>query len=67
MTGFAGQVSPSDDFIKDLGGTSLGVVQVVTELERQFGRRLRLNEALADTSVGRPGGPAARRSDGFAG
>jgi amino acid adenylation domain-containing protein len=51
VTGFAGQVSPSDDFIKDLGGTSLGVVQVLTELERQFGRRLRLNEALADTSV----------------
>jgi amino acid adenylation domain-containing protein len=51
ITGFAGQVSPSDDFIKDLGGTSLGVVQVLAELERQFGRRLRLNEALADTSV----------------
>jgi amino acid adenylation domain-containing protein len=51
VTGFVGQVSPSDDFINDLGGTSLGVVQVLTELERQFGRRLRLNEALADTSV----------------
>ena len=51
VTGFAGQIGPSDDFIKDLGGTSLGVVQVLTELERQSGRRLRLNEALADTSV----------------
>jgi amino acid adenylation domain-containing protein len=51
VTGFPGQVSPSDDFIKDLGGTSLGVVQVLAELERQSGRRLRLNEALADTSV----------------
>ena len=41
MTGFAGQISPSDDFINDLGGTSLGVVQVLAELERRFGRRLR--------------------------
>lgn len=51
VTGFARQVSPSDDFINDLGGTSLGVVQVLAELERQCGRRLGLNEALADTSV----------------
>lgn len=51
VTGFTGQISPSDDFIKDLGGTSLGVVQVLAELERQLGRRLQLNKALADTSV----------------
>ena len=51
VTGFGGQVRPADDFIADLGGTSLGVVQVLTELQRYCGRRLRLNDALADTSV----------------
>jgi amino acid adenylation domain-containing protein len=51
VTGFAGQIRPSDDFIDDLGGTSLGIVRVLVELERYSGRRLRINDALADTSV----------------
>jgi amino acid adenylation domain-containing protein len=50
-TGFVGQILPSDDFIDDLGGTSLGIVQVLVELERYSGRRLRMSAALADTSV----------------
>jgi len=50
-TGFAGQIRPSDDFIDDLGGTSLGIVRVLVELERYSGRRIRINDALADTSV----------------
>ena len=50
-TGFVGQIRPSDDFIADLGGTSLGIVQVLVELERHSGRRLRMSDALADTSV----------------
>ena len=51
VTGFAGQILPSDDFIADLGGTSLGIVRVMVELERHSGRRLRMSDALADTSV----------------
>jgi amino acid adenylation domain-containing protein len=51
VTGFVGQIRPSDDFINDLGGTSLGIVRVLTELERDSGRRLRMSNALADTSV----------------
>jgi amino acid adenylation domain-containing protein len=51
ITGFPGPIRPSDDFIDDLGGTSLGIVRVLVELERQCGRRIRINDALADTSV----------------
>lgn len=51
VTGFVGQILPSDDFITDLGGTSLGIVRVLAELERHSGRRLRMSDALADTSV----------------
>lgn len=51
VTGFTGQIRPADDFIDDLGGTSLGVVRVLVELERYSGRRVRLSDALADTSV----------------
>jgi nonribosomal peptide synthetase DhbF len=52
VTGFTGQIRPADDFIDDLGGTSLDIVRVLAELERHSGRRLRLSDALADTSVG---------------
>jgi amino acid adenylation domain-containing protein len=51
VTGFVGQIRPSDDFIDDLGGTSLGIVRVLVELERYSGRRIRINDALANTSV----------------
>ena len=51
VTGFVGQIRPSDDFIGDLGGTSLGIVRVLVELERYSGRRMRISDALADTSV----------------
>ncbi len=51
VTGFTGQIRPSDDFIEDLGGTSLGIVRVLVELERYSGRRIPINDALADTSV----------------
>jgi amino acid adenylation domain-containing protein len=51
VTGFAGQIRPADDFINDLGGTSLGILRVLVELERDSGRRLRINDALADTTV----------------
>jgi amino acid adenylation domain-containing protein len=51
VTGFVGRVRPSDDFIDDLGGTSLDVLRVLVELERYSGRRIRINDALADTSV----------------
>ena len=51
VTGFVGQIRPSDDFIDDLGGTSLGIVRVLVELERYSGRRMRMSDALPDTSV----------------
>jgi thioesterase domain-containing protein/acyl carrier protein len=51
VTEFAGQIRPSDDFIDNLGGTSLGIVRLLTELERYSGRRIRINDALADTSI----------------
>ena len=51
VTGFVGQIRPSDDFIDDLGGTSLGIVRVLVGLERDSGRRLRMSDAIADTSV----------------
>jgi amino acid adenylation domain-containing protein len=51
VTGFVGQIRPTDDFINDLGGSSLGIVRVLAQIERESGRRLRLGDALADTSV----------------
>jgi amino acid adenylation domain-containing protein len=51
VTGFVGQIRPTDDFINDLGGSSLGIVRVLAQIERVSGRRLRLSDALADTSV----------------
>lgn len=51
VTGFIGQIRPSDDFINDLGGTSLGLVRVLVELEHDSGRQLRVSDALADTSI----------------
>jgi thioesterase domain-containing protein len=51
VTGFVGQIRPTDDFINDLGGSSLGIVRVLARIERESGRRLRLGDALADTSV----------------
>jgi amino acid adenylation domain-containing protein len=51
VTGFVGQILPSDDFINDLGGTSLGIVRVLVELERDSGRRMQMSDALANTSV----------------
>ena len=51
VTGFAGQVRPSDDFVNDLGGTSLDIMRVLVEFEHQSGRRIRVNDALADTSI----------------
>lgn len=51
VTCFIGQILPTDDFIKDLGGTSLGIVRVLSELECLSGRRLRITDALADTTM----------------
>ena len=51
VTGFVGQIRPADDLIDDLGGTSLDIMRVMVELERYSGKRLRINDALADTSV----------------
>jgi thioesterase domain-containing protein/acyl carrier protein len=51
VTGFVGQILPTDDFINDLGGTSLGIVRVLSKLEQTFACRLRMSDALADTSV----------------
>ena len=51
VTGFVGQILPSDDFINDLGGTSLGIVRVLVELEQYTDRRMQMSDALADTSV----------------
>ena len=60
ITGFKGQVKPSDDFMTDLGGTSLGIVRVLVELERYSGRRLRIGDALTDTTVAGLCQPAAQ-------
>lgn len=51
VTGFTGQIRPSDDFLDDLGGTSLGIMRVLVELERYSNRQFRISDALADTSV----------------
>ena len=51
VIGFTGQIRPSDDFINDLGGTSLDILRVLVELERHSSRRIRINDALADTTV----------------
>jgi amino acid adenylation domain-containing protein len=51
VTGFAGQIHPSDDFIDDLGGTSLGIARVLVKLERYSSGRVRINDVLADTSI----------------
>lgn len=51
VLGFDGQVRRADDFFDDLGGTSLDIVRVLVELERRFGKPIRVNDALADTSV----------------
>ncbi len=51
VTGFAGPIKPSDDLIHHLGGTSLGILRVLAQLERDSGVRLRMSDALADTSV----------------
>lgn len=51
VTGFDGHIGPSDDFINDLGGTSLGILRVLGQLQKDSGVRLRMSEALADTSV----------------
>ena len=51
VTGFRGPIHLSDDFINDLGGTSLGILKVLVELEHYTGRRLEFNDALADTSI----------------
>jgi amino acid adenylation domain-containing protein len=41
-----------DDFIEDLGGTSLAVVQLLSGIEAAFGTRLAVRRALADTTIG---------------
>ena len=51
VTGFADQILLSDDLIDELGGTSLDIVQVLAQLERYSGKRMRISDALADTSV----------------
>jgi amino acid adenylation domain-containing protein len=51
VTGFVGQIRPTDDFINDLGGSSLDIVRVLAQIERESGKRLRLGDALTDTSV----------------
>jgi amino acid adenylation domain-containing protein len=51
VTGFDGQIRPSDDFMNDLGGTSLELVRVLVEFERHSGRRIRVSDAIADTTV----------------
>lgn len=51
VTGFVGRIRPSDDFLDELGGTSLGIVRVLVEIERYSGRRVRISDALANTSV----------------
>jgi thioesterase domain-containing protein/acyl carrier protein len=51
VTGWAGLIRPSDDLIDDLGGSSLDLVRLLAEFERSSGQRLRISEALADTTV----------------
>jgi amino acid adenylation domain-containing protein len=51
VTEFAGHIKPSDDFINDLGGTSIGILRVLAQLQHDSGIRLRMSDALADTSV----------------
>ena len=51
VTGFAGPVRPLDDVISDLGGTSLDVIRIVAEIQRYYDKKIRIDDAFADTSV----------------
>lgn len=51
VTGFGGQIYPSDDVVNDLGGTSLDIVRILTELQRYAKKKLRVSDALGDASV----------------
>lgn len=44
-------LTPGDDFIDDLGGTSLGMVQLLAIMELTFGADLPIDQVVSDTTV----------------
>jgi amino acid adenylation domain-containing protein len=52
VLGLEGDIGPADDFLDDLGGSSLALVQLLARVETAFSCRLAVGEALQDTTVG---------------
>jgi amino acid adenylation domain-containing protein len=48
---FEGPIHPEDDFLDDLGGTSLSATRLLFELEERFGLPVPMTVILADTTV----------------
>ncbi|MEP6799482.1 MAG: alpha/beta fold hydrolase, partial [Lapillicoccus sp.] len=44
-------IGPSDDFIDDLGGTSLDIVHLLAAMEETFDCRLQIDRVVADTTL----------------
>jgi amino acid adenylation domain-containing protein len=51
VLGLQSAVRPSDDFLDDLGGTSLTLVRLLAKMEEVFRRQLPIRSALEDTTV----------------
>ncbi|GAB7192562.1 hypothetical protein NUM3379_32710 [Kineococcus sp. NUM-3379] len=52
VLGLAGPPRGTDDFLADLGGTSLALLQLLGRLEKETGTRISISSAMRDTTVG---------------
>ncbi len=51
IIGFDGPISGVDDFFDDLGGSSLGLFQLLSSLEKEFGCIIEIGRVLEDTTI----------------
>jgi amino acid adenylation domain-containing protein len=51
MLGAPTTARPEDDFLRNLGGTSLQLVMLLAELERHFGVEIHLDDVVRDTTI----------------
>ncbi|NAZ76679.1 amino acid adenylation domain-containing protein [Kineococcus sp. T13] len=51
VLGLSHPPAPADDFLLDLGGTSLALLRLLSQLERATGTRVGLDGVMADTTV----------------
>jgi amino acid adenylation domain-containing protein len=51
VLGVTAPVDPSDDFLDDLGGTSLSMIGLLSAMESEFRRQIPIREALEDTTI----------------